>query len=514
MPLQSFGTLLHHPAVQALVAAAGDVETHLVGGVLRDRALGLPLKDIDAVVASRGREIAERLAETLPARLVLLGGKEFAAYRLVAEDLDVDLWDRDGTTLHQDLARRDFTVNSFALERRGTGCVDRSLRRVRDLERRLLKATTPESFSGDPLRVLRLPRLLLRLPGFAADPDTVGLARRSVSRLTDVAAERVRDELTFILEHPEAHRALALLIALDVYPGLWLGRPGEHLRDGDGALGGRRLCARGSTTSASRTPRPPTGSTAASPGWRPCSATSRSCGGPRRREALVRFRDAGYLTRQTADDVALVLELDALPQEELDLRRFLHRAGRLWPTAFCALGARMAAREEGWTAGGPCCRGSRTSPAARARPCSIRRAWSPARTSSRCSGFHRGGRSAGCSTPSAQAQVEGRVRTREEAVEVVPASLPEDPRLPLRLAAASAAAAAHDALVELLDALHQLVDLLLGFLAQAGVVAAQLLAVRGHLLEAPAQLLRLEVALADGVMKSGDLERPSRPSSA
>jgi hypothetical protein len=65
------------------------------------------------------------------------------------------------------------------------------------------------------------------------------------------------------------------------------------------------------------------------------------------RDALVRFRDAGYLTRQTADGVALVLKLDDLPQEELDLRRFLHRAGRLWATAFCALGARMAAGEEG-----------------------------------------------------------------------------------------------------------------------------------------------------------------------
>ncbi|MES1211445.1 MAG: hypothetical protein ABUL63_03825, partial [Acidobacteriota bacterium] len=209
MPARSFRLLLHHPAVQALAAAAGDVETHLVGGVLRDRVLGLPLKDIDVVVASRGREIAERLAETLPARLVLLGGKEFAAYRLVAEEVDVDLWDRAGTTLHEDMARRDFTVNSFALDAR-TGALFDPFGGMGDMERRLLRATTPESFSGDPLRVLRLPRLLLRLPGFAADPDTVGLARRSVARLIDIAAERVRDELTFILEHPEAHRGLAL----------------------------------------------------------------------------------------------------------------------------------------------------------------------------------------------------------------------------------------------------------------------------------------------------------------
>jgi tRNA nucleotidyltransferase/poly(A) polymerase len=346
VPFRAFRLLLHHPAVQTLVAAAGEVETHLVGGVLRDRVLGLPLKDIDAVVASRGREIAERLAETLPARLVLLGGKEFAAYRLVAQDLDVDLWDRDGTTLHQDLARRDFTVNSFALEAR-TGALTDPFGGVRDLERRLLKATTPESFSGDPLRVLRLPRLLLRLPGFAADPDTVGLARRSVVRLTDVAAERVRDELTFILEHPEAHRGLALLIALDVYPGLWLGMPGEPLRTGTAlseveALRERIGDLRLQDTEAAGRVDGRIARLAALFRNLPLAPSQGTA-----REVLVRFRDAGYLTRQSADDVALVLELGTLPHEEVDLRRFLHRAGRLWPTIFCALGARMAAREEG-----------------------------------------------------------------------------------------------------------------------------------------------------------------------
>ncbi len=124
MPIPAFRALLHHPAVRTLLAASEGVECHLVGGVLRDRALGLPCHDIDAVVAGRGKEIAERLAVALPARLVLLGGKEFASYRLVADEVEVDLWDREAMTLHQDLARRDFTVNSFALDPRTGELVD------------------------------------------------------------------------------------------------------------------------------------------------------------------------------------------------------------------------------------------------------------------------------------------------------------------------------------------------------------------------------------------------------
>jgi len=91
----------------------------------------------------------------------------------------VDLWDREGMSVEEDLARRDFTVNAFAWDRakrRGA----RPERSRADLERRLLKATTAESFTGDPLRLLRLPR-----PAAAAarpvsvDPRTVELARRS-----------------------------------------------------------------------------------------------------------------------------------------------------------------------------------------------------------------------------------------------------------------------------------------------------------------------------------------------
>jgi tRNA nucleotidyltransferase (CCA-adding enzyme) len=334
---RAFRLLLHHSAVRALLGACGDTECHLVGGVLRDRALGLQSHDVDAVVAERGREIAGLLAAELPARLVLLGGKEFASYRLVGSDLTLDLWDREGTSLHEDLARRDFTVNAFALDVRNGAVVD-PFAGLEDLRRRLLRAVTSGSFTGDPLRVLRLPRLLLRLPGFAADPETLLLARRSSPRLAGVAAERVRDELSFLFDHPEAHQGLALLAALDVYPGLWLGVPGEPGRPG-GAVAElealpdrvrelRELDTDFADAVDARTAR--------------FASTFAHLPGREPLESLARFRDAGYLTRAAAADVALLLDVAELPADEIGRRRFLHRAGRLWPTAACSLGARTA----------------------------------------------------------------------------------------------------------------------------------------------------------------------------
>ncbi len=341
MPLHSFRVLLHQPAVKALITAAGDDEVHLVGGVLRDKALGLPVHDYDAVVAGRGREISERLAEMLPARLVLLGGKEFAAYRLVGKTDVVDLWDRADTTLHQDLARRDFTVNSFAFDLRSQEIVD-PFGGVGDLGRRVLRATTPESFTGDPLRVLRLPRLLLRLPGFSTEPDTVGLARRSAPGLAAVSSERVREELLLLFDHPDAARGLALLMELDLYPGLWLGHPGEPGQPGLAlseldALPGILRDIRGYFPSATVDARA-------------IRFASVFANLPDRLGLadLERFQDAGYLTRAVAQEVARLLRLSELPEDHVGRRRFLHHAGAQWATAAAFLAVRAAAHGRRW----------------------------------------------------------------------------------------------------------------------------------------------------------------------
>jgi tRNA nucleotidyltransferase (CCA-adding enzyme) len=391
------------------------VECHLVGGVLRDRALGLPIHDVDAVVAGHGREIAERLAAALPARLVLLGGKEFAAYRLVAGELTVDLWDRETLSLHDDLARRDFTLNAFAFDPRSEEVID-PFGGIADLERRLLRATTPASFAGDPLRVLRLPRLLLRLPGFAADPETLLLARRSTPGLAGVAAERVRDELAMLFAHPEIHRGLALLMALDVYPGLWLARPGEPGQPSGAlaeleALPERVRELRQLDTGAADGVDAPAARLAATFVHLPQN-------GHGALQRLERFRDAGYLTRQEAAKVALVLGWEELPASDLGRRRFLHRAGPLWATVAASLGARATgtAALEPWRATlRPLVDLARSEGKALFDPPRLLTGGEVQELLGVPPGPHVGR----ALTAVRQAQVDGKIRTREEAVELL-----------------------------------------------------------------------------------------------
>jgi tRNA nucleotidyltransferase/poly(A) polymerase len=214
------------------------------------------------------------------------------------------------------------------------------------LRARVLRAVGPAAFRADPLRSLRLPRLIVQLPGFAVDPATIGLARAEVPRLAEVAAERVRDELRRLFEGAEAHRGLLLLQALEIYPGLWLGRSGdprlaalaidELERLAGAALVLRRTAlgwADGLDLPAAR--------------WASTFAALAGVVDPR--AALRRFAAAGYLARRDAERVAALLMVPELPRTTLAMRHFLHDSAELWPTAAVWLGSR-AVRQGEWGA--------------------------------------------------------------------------------------------------------------------------------------------------------------------
>ena len=334
----SLMALLSLPAVSRLAEVAGATPCHLVGGAVRDAALGREVHDLDAVVEGRGEEIARRLAALLPARFVALGGKEFPAFRLVADDLELDLWDRSGMSLEEDLARRDLTINAIAVDLAGRQPVD-PFGGLADLRNRRLRAVTPKSFAGDPLRLLRLARLAVQLPGFAPVHETLLLARVTAPALPTVAGERIRDELARIAGSPRAAVGVKILAEIGIYPGLWTYRLGEIVPSGrvvERLEAYERLAIEDWALPAEEDART-TGR------WALLFAELREHGGEPE-TALARFADRGYLSKAEAQAIGYLLALSPLPAPEPDRRLFLHRLGpRLWPAALAYLGARGAA---------------------------------------------------------------------------------------------------------------------------------------------------------------------------
>jgi tRNA nucleotidyltransferase (CCA-adding enzyme) len=203
----------------------------LVGGCVRDRLLGRGVKDWDVEVYGVGpadlRELLGRFGR------VNVVGEAFTVYKL-GRDLDVSLPRRERKTgrghrafyiegdpamsFEEAARRRDFTVNAV-LEDPLTGEIIDPYSGRADMEARLLRAVSPETFVEDSLRVLRAAQFAARF-GFEVEGQTAELCR-SID-LTDLPAERVWGELEKILlaaERPSA--GLGWLDSLNVTPQLF-----------------------------------------------------------------------------------------------------------------------------------------------------------------------------------------------------------------------------------------------------------------------------------------------------
>jgi putative nucleotidyltransferase with HDIG domain len=194
---------------EALVAVA-QRPAWLVGGAVRDRALGRATDDYDVAVTGDARGLARELARSADAHVFALS-ETFGVWRVVARGhgWQVDVLPLIGGSIEHDLAGRDFTVNAMAEPLGGGPHVD-PFGGMSDLHARRLRMVSATTFVDDPLRVLRLVRLACEL-GFSVDSATATAAQASAAALAQVAPERVFAELKRIVIADRALEGLALM---------------------------------------------------------------------------------------------------------------------------------------------------------------------------------------------------------------------------------------------------------------------------------------------------------------
>jgi putative nucleotidyltransferase with HDIG domain len=189
----------------------------VVGGAVRDAALGEAVADLDLALAGDPASAARAVAREGGGHSFELSA-EFSTWRVVAADGDwqIDLTALRGETIEDDLAERDFTIGAVAVPLAGGEPVDPH-GGLGDLERGLLRVVGEGSFAGDPLRLLRAARLAAGL-GLEVDPGTASLARSEAARLADSAGERQLLELRQLVGGPDPLRGIALLGELGLTP--------------------------------------------------------------------------------------------------------------------------------------------------------------------------------------------------------------------------------------------------------------------------------------------------------
>lgn len=269
------GPWLDNPGTQAVLAmlAAGGHRALVVGGCVRNALMGEPVADVDiATDAAPERVVA--LAEGAELRAVPTGiahgtvtvvaqgqGHEVTTFRRDVEAFGRHARVEFGAALHDDAARRDFTMNALYAQADGTvidplgGLPDALARRVRFVGK------AEDRISEDYLRILRFFRFLARYgdPALPSDAEALAACAAGVAGLARVSAERIGHELRKLLDAPAPGpavaamagvgvlaavlpgadpAALARLLALEPAPGRWprrlaaLGVPGaaEALR--------------------------------------------------------------------------------------------------------------------------------------------------------------------------------------------------------------------------------------------------------------------------------------------
>lgn len=197
--------------LEAARAALAGRRAWLVGGAVRDRALGRATADVDVVVDGDPGEAARAVSRAAGRAACFALSEDFGAWRVVGRDSSwqVDVEALRGGSLEADLALRDFTVNAIA-EPIGGGAPIDPLGGLEDLRARRLRMAAPTAFAMDPLRVLRLARVAVELE-LEPEADTVRGARAHAGALASCSAERIFVELRRIVAAPRALRGLELM---------------------------------------------------------------------------------------------------------------------------------------------------------------------------------------------------------------------------------------------------------------------------------------------------------------
>ena len=219
---------------------------YLVGGPVRDWLMGWQTRDLDFVVEGDAPSLARALSQQVNGRVIVHNRFGTATVNLDGAGIDLvtarkEVYPTPGalpavepSSLQDDLARRDFTINAMALPLDGDveRLVDPFSGRE-DLENGLVRTIHPGSFRDDPTRLFRAIRYEQRLDFTLSDETMSQFSAEVDGRSCDtVSGDRLRHELDLMFreQHPEKAlgRAAELGLLSSIVPGLgkgdWLAR--------------------------------------------------------------------------------------------------------------------------------------------------------------------------------------------------------------------------------------------------------------------------------------------------
>jgi len=178
------------------------IPLYLVGGCIRDYLLKRKCNDYDFAIQGDALGFAQQVSTVLKGTFVLLEQKRGSA-RVVCQyknqPINLDFNTFKAKDIYTDLKRRDFTLNSIAIDLTSPNIefIDPN-NGLKDIEAKFIRIISNKAFKDDPLRMLRAVRLSSELE-FAIEKDTWTAIVKLKELISKVSIERVTNEIYLIL---------------------------------------------------------------------------------------------------------------------------------------------------------------------------------------------------------------------------------------------------------------------------------------------------------------------------
>lgn len=191
------------------------MKIYLVGGAVRDKFMGRVVQDRDWVVTGSTPEEMERKGFRGVGIdfLTYLHPRTHEEYSLARRERRNNVTVFDPTvTLEEDLSKRDLTINAMAIDLEKDIGYD-PFGGQQDIENKLLRMVSSESFNEDPVRILRVARFAARYPDFTVEDQTMRFMSHLVqwNALKDAPKERIWKEISRGLMEEKPSRMLQVL---------------------------------------------------------------------------------------------------------------------------------------------------------------------------------------------------------------------------------------------------------------------------------------------------------------
>ena len=211
-----------------LAAQKSSVKLYLVGGPVRDLLLGNLNHDLDFLIEGKIDFFIHEFNKITNSEPIKSSQFKTFKYKLYENEIDIALARTETypypgslpkitpSTIHEDLYRRDFTINALAIELypKPYKIID-PLNGFEQLKNKTIKIIHDKSFQDDPTRIFRTFRYTSRLD-FVIDKTTRKAIKRDMLNIKNISGQRITNELFKFLSEPNIDKSLSYLSQYNV----------------------------------------------------------------------------------------------------------------------------------------------------------------------------------------------------------------------------------------------------------------------------------------------------------